>query len=31
VLNRDAMANAGCLDWYVAFARERGSQTTIRA
>jgi acetoacetyl-CoA synthetase len=23
VLNRDAMANAGCLDWYVAFARER--------
>ena len=31
VLNRDAMANAGCLDWYVAFARERGSQTTILA
>ena len=29
VLNRDAMANAGCLDWYVAFARER--QTTIPA
>ena len=26
VLNRDAMANAGCLDWYVAFARERAAQ-----
>ncbi len=25
VLNRDAMANAGCLDWYVAFARERSA------
>jgi acetoacetyl-CoA synthetase len=24
VLNREAMANPGCLDWYVAFARERG-------
>ncbi|MDB5844988.1 MAG: acetoacetate-CoA ligase, partial [Polaromonas sp.] len=23
VLNRDAMANPHCLDWYVAFARER--------
>jgi acetoacetyl-CoA synthetase len=23
VVNRDAMANPGCLDWYVAFARER--------
>ena len=23
VLNRDAMANPGCLDWYVALARER--------
>ena len=27
VLNRDAMANPGCLDWYVAFARERLAQT----
>ncbi len=23
VVNRDAMANPGCLDWYVAFARQR--------
>jgi acetoacetyl-CoA synthetase len=23
VVNRDAMANPGCLDWYVAFAKER--------
>ncbi|MBU1360544.1 MAG: acetoacetate--CoA ligase [Gammaproteobacteria bacterium] len=23
VLNREAMANPGCLDWYVAFARQR--------
>ena len=23
VVNRDAMANPGCLDWYVAFAAER--------
>ena len=23
VLNRDAMANAQCIDWFVAFARER--------
>ncbi|MFN4119018.1 acetoacetate--CoA ligase [Acidovorax sp.] len=23
VVNKDAMANPGCLDWYVAFARER--------
>ena len=23
VLNRDAMANPGCLDWYVAFAAQR--------
>ncbi len=22
VINRDAMANPGCLDWYVAFARK---------
>jgi acetoacetyl-CoA synthetase len=24
VVNRDAMANPGCLDWYVAYARSRG-------
>ena len=23
VVNKDAMANAGCLDWYVAFAQQR--------
>jgi acetoacetyl-CoA synthetase len=23
VINKEAMANPGCLDWYVAFARER--------
>ena len=23
VVNRDAMANPGCLDWYVAFAQRR--------
>nr|WP_315491531.1 acetoacetate--CoA ligase [uncultured Rhodoferax sp.] len=23
VVNKDAMANPGCLDWYVAFARQR--------
>jgi acetoacetyl-CoA synthetase len=23
VVNRDAMANPGCLDWYVELARER--------
>ncbi|WHZ09896.1 MAG: Acetoacetyl-CoA synthetase [Burkholderiaceae bacterium] len=23
VLNRDAMANPGCLDWYIAFAKQR--------
>ena len=23
VVNKDAMANPGCLDWYVAFAAER--------
>jgi acetoacetyl-CoA synthetase len=23
VLNRDAMANADCIDWYIAFARQR--------
>ncbi|CAN7159999.1 acetoacetate--CoA ligase [Acidovorax sp. LjRoot129] len=25
VVNKDAMANPGCLDWYVAFAKERSS------
>ena len=25
VVNRDAMANPGCLDWYVAFANQRAS------
>ncbi len=25
VVNRDAMANPGCLDWYVAFAASRGA------
>ena len=23
VINREAMANPGCLDWYVDFARQR--------
>jgi acetoacetyl-CoA synthetase len=23
VINKDAMANPGCLEWYLAFARER--------
>lgn len=26
VVNKDAMANPGCLDWYVAFARERAAR-----
>ena len=26
VLNRDAMANPGCLDWYVGFAQQRLAQ-----
>lgn len=25
VVNKDAMANPGCLDWYVAFARQRAA------
>jgi len=25
VLNRDAMANPGCLDWYVNFAKARAN------
>ncbi|MDD5028151.1 MAG: acetoacetate--CoA ligase [Rhodoferax sp.] len=28
VVNRDAMANPGCLDWYVAFANRRATQKT---
>jgi hypothetical protein len=24
-MNRDAMANAGCVAWYVDFARARGA------
>ncbi|MCW5651187.1 MAG: acetoacetate--CoA ligase [Ramlibacter sp.] len=28
VVNKDAMANPGCLDWYVAFARDRQSSAT---
>ena len=31
VLNKDAMANAHCLDWYVALAEERaGLKTRVR-
>lgn len=26
VVNKDAMANPGCLDWYVAFAQKRSAQ-----
>ena len=28
VLNKDAMANPGCLDWYVAFAAQRAAKNT---
>jgi acetoacetyl-CoA synthetase len=28
VVNKDAMANPGCLDWYVAFAESRKAQNT---
>ncbi|MFN5348347.1 MAG: acetoacetate--CoA ligase [Polaromonas sp.] len=31
VVNRDAMANPACLDWYVQFARAYAGQTTSRA
>ncbi len=31
VVNRDAMANPACLDWYVAFAQAYATQTTSRA
>ncbi|MFZ2295338.1 MAG: acetoacetate--CoA ligase, partial [Polaromonas sp.] len=27
VVNKDAMANPGCLDWYVAFAAKRRAET----
>jgi acetoacetyl-CoA synthetase len=27
VVNRDAMANPGCLDWYVDLARQHASRT----
>ncbi|WP_066152253.1 acetoacetate--CoA ligase [Hydrogenophaga pseudoflava] len=27
VINREAMANPGCLDWYVAYARQRAGAT----
>ena len=30
VVNRDAMANPACLDWYVQFARAYAGQTTSR-
>jgi len=29
VVNQDAMANPGCLDWYVAFARERSAPAPL--
>ncbi|TFY98036.1 acetoacetate--CoA ligase [Ramlibacter rhizophilus] len=28
VVNRDAMANPGCLDWYLAYARQREGTST---
>ena len=28
VVNKDAMANPGCLDWYVAFAQDHASKKT---
>ena len=31
VVNRDAMANPACLDWYVRFASAYAAQTTSRA
>jgi acetoacetyl-CoA synthetase len=31
VVNKDAMANSGCLDWYVQFASAYAAQTTSRA
>ncbi|MBU4505206.1 MAG: acetoacetate--CoA ligase, partial [Gammaproteobacteria bacterium] len=29
VINKEAMANPGCLDWYVEFARRRADATRI--
>ncbi|MDO9291178.1 MAG: acetoacetate--CoA ligase [Hydrogenophaga sp.] len=29
VINKEAMANPGCLDWYVEFARQRADATRI--
>jgi acetoacetyl-CoA synthetase len=31
VLNRDAMANPACLDWYVHFARERALHSSVQS
>jgi acetoacetyl-CoA synthetase len=31
VVNRDAMANPGCMDWYVEMARRHLAQTRIKA
>jgi len=31
VLNRDAMANPQCLDWYVAYAAERSKSAGTMA
>jgi len=31
VVNRDAMANPACLDWYVDFARRRAASSDLRA
>jgi acetoacetyl-CoA synthetase len=31
VMNREAMANAACVDWYVDLARTRGSSSTLPA
>jgi acetoacetyl-CoA synthetase len=29
VVNKDAMANPGCLDWYVALAHRRATQPPV--
>jgi len=31
VVNKDAMANPGCLGWYVAFAQQHRAQEAARA
>jgi acetoacetyl-CoA synthetase len=31
VINRDAMANPGCLEWYLAFAQESFGKTRVPA